>query len=49
MTLVGVIAAVFVLLLVTSIPRWRHSKEWGFGPCGGVAVIGVLLMFDWLR
>lgn len=49
MAMVNVIFIIFVLLLVASIPRWPHSKDWGFGPCGGLAVIGVLLMFDWLK
>ncbi|MES2046861.1 MAG: DUF3309 family protein [Pseudomonadota bacterium] len=49
MDILKVITVPFLLLLVAGLPRWSHSKDWGYGPCGGLAVIGVLLMFDWLR
>lgn len=49
MGLVAVMFIAFVLLLMVSIPLWPHSKDWGYGPCGGLAVIGILLMFDWLH
>lgn len=31
---------VLVLLLMGGLPRWNHSRQWGYGPSG---VIGLLL------
>ena len=30
---------VLVLALVGVLPRWSHSKEWGYFPTGGVGVV----------
>lgn len=49
MGLVTVIFIAFGLLLAISIPHWPHTKNWGYGPFGGVVVIGVLLLFDWWK
>lgn len=49
MGLAAILFVVFVGLLLAGIPYWPHSADWGYGPCGGLAVIGVLLMLDWLR
>lgn len=46
MSLVILQFVIFVLLLTASIPRWPYSLDWGYGPCGGLAVIGLLLVFD---
>lgn len=33
--------AILVFLLLGGLPRWNHSKAWGYGPSG---VIGLLLV-----
>ena len=40
--------AIFSLLLLVSVPHWPHSRDWGYGPSCSLAVIGVLLLIDWL-
>ena len=36
MTLGTIALIVLVLLLIGAIPRWPHSRNWGYGPSGGV-------------
>lgn len=35
---------VLVALLVGSIPRWPHSRKWGFGPSGVLSVLVVVVL-----
>jgi hypothetical protein len=45
MTLLFVIAVVVIIALVGSLPTWRHSRNWGYYPIGGIsAVILVILI-----
>lgn len=30
-----------ILVLIGALPRWGHSKEWGYGPSG---IIGLILL-----
>ena len=41
-----ILLVVLILLLVGAIPRWPHSRNWGYGPSGllGVLLVVVLLM-----
>jgi hypothetical protein len=39
---IGMILVVLALLGV--IPTWPHSKEWGYGPSGGVGLILVIVI-----
>jgi hypothetical protein len=36
-----VLFVILLLLLVGAFPAWPYSRDWGYGPSGGV---GVLLM-----
>ena len=41
--------AVAVLLLVGSLPHWRHSRDWGYGPSGVFAfLLAVVLILAFL-
>ncbi len=41
----GLILLVVVLvLLFGSLPRWRHSRDWGYGPSGGLGAILLVLV-----
>jgi hypothetical protein len=38
--MLGTILIVILLLaLVGALPRWSHSREWGYAPTGGVGLI----------
>ena len=35
---------VVVMLLIGSIPKWPHSREWGYYPSGGMGFVLLLLI-----
>jgi hypothetical protein len=36
-----ILLIVLILVLVGALPRWGHSREWGYGPTG---IIGLILV-----
>ena len=47
MSLGTILLIVLVLVLLGVIPRWPHSREWGYTPSGivGVVLIVLLILF----
>jgi hypothetical protein len=41
LTLLLVIA---VLMLLGVLPTWPHSRNWGYGPSGGVGLVALVLV-----
>ena len=44
-----VLIVIVVLMLLGAFPTWNHSRQWGYGPSGGlglVLVIVLVLMFS---
>lgn len=39
-----VLLVVLVFLLLCVYPRWGHSREWGYGPFGGVGLIIAIVL-----
>jgi hypothetical protein len=39
-----ILLIVLVLALVGVIPTWPHSREWGYGPSGGVGLILLIVL-----
>lgn len=39
-----IVIVVLVLVLLGALPTWGHSRAWGYGPSGGVALILVILI-----
>ena len=35
---------VVILMLVGALPRWGHSRSWGYGPSGGLGLVLVILL-----
>ena len=33
-----------ILLLVGGLPTWGHSRNWGYGPSGGIGLLLVILL-----
>lgn len=33
-----------ILMLVGALPRWNHSREWGYFPSGGLGAILLILV-----
>ena len=39
-TMLGTILVVFLILaLVGALPRWSHSRDWGYVPTGGLGLV----------
>lgn len=34
-----ILIVILVLALVGALPRWSHSREWGYAPTGGLGII----------
>lgn len=39
-----ILIVVLVLLLVGALPTWPHSRNWGYGPTGGVGLVVLILI-----
>ena len=39
-----ILLIVLVLLLLGSVPAWGHSRNWGYGPSGGLGVLLVVVV-----
>jgi hypothetical protein len=41
----GLILLIIVLfLLIGGLPTWGHSKNWGYGPSGGLGLVLVIVL-----
>ncbi len=42
---IGLILLILVILmLVGAFPSWPHSRDWGYGPSGGLGLVLVVLI-----
>ena len=39
-----ILLIVLILLLLGAIPSWPHSRNWGYGPSGGLGLVVVILI-----
>jgi hypothetical protein len=44
MTLGTILLIVLILALVGAIPAWPHSRNWGYGPSGGLGLVVIVLV-----
>ncbi|MBS1179620.1 MAG: conserved hypothetical transrane protein [Proteobacteria bacterium] len=44
MSLGTILLIVLILLLIGVIPSWPHSRSWGYGPSGGLALVVVIVL-----
>jgi len=44
MSLGTILLIILILMRVGAIPSWPHSKNWGYGPSGGLGLIVVILI-----
>ena len=43
--MLGTILVVFLILaLVGALPRWSHSRSWGYTPTGGVGLVLLIVI-----
>jgi hypothetical protein len=39
-----ILIVVVVLMLLGALPTWPHSRQWGYGPTGGLSLVLVILI-----
>lgn len=39
-----ILVVILVLVLVGALPRWSHSRSWGYAPIGGVGLILLIVV-----
>lgn len=39
-----ILLILLVLMLVGVLPTWPHSRQWGFGPSGGLGLILLVIV-----
>jgi len=39
-----ILLIVLILLLIGAFPTWPHSREWGYGPSGGIGLLLTILI-----
>jgi len=44
MTLGTILLIILVLMLLGAIPRWSHSRNWGYRPSGGLGLVLVIVV-----
>jgi hypothetical protein len=44
MTLSTILLIVLILLLLGAIPAWPHSRNWGYGPSGGLGLVLIIIL-----
>ena len=40
----AVLIVILVLMLLGAFPTWNHSKQWGYGPSGGLGLVLIILV-----
>jgi hypothetical protein len=39
-----ILLIILILLLLGAIPSWPHSRNWGYGPSGGIGLILIIVL-----
>jgi hypothetical protein len=39
-----ILLIIVILLLVGALPRWPHSRNWGYYPTGGLGLVLLILL-----
>jgi hypothetical protein len=39
-----ILIVVVVLMLFGALPTWPHSRQWGYGPTGGLGLVLLILI-----
>jgi hypothetical protein len=43
-----ILLIILVLLLLGVVPRWNHSRSWGYGPSGGIGLLLIIVLILWM-
>ncbi|MBW8365931.1 MAG: DUF3309 domain-containing protein [Rhizobium sp.] len=39
-----ILLIVLILMLIGAIPTWPHSRNWGYGPSGGLGLVVIIVI-----
>lgn len=39
-----ILMIILVLMLLGALPRWPHSRNWGYAPSGGLGIVVLVLV-----
>ena len=39
-----ILIVVLILMLLGAMPTWGHSRNWGYGPSGGLGLVVIVLL-----
>ena len=39
-----ILIVIVILMLVGALPRWNHSRQWGYAPSGGLGMILLIVV-----
>jgi hypothetical protein len=42
--MITVLIVIAVLMLLGAIPTWPHSRNWGYGPSGGLGLVLLIVV-----
>jgi len=44
MSLGTILLIILILMLIGAFPTWPHSRNWGYGPTGGLGLVVIILI-----
>jgi hypothetical protein len=39
-----ILIVILILMLLGALPTWGHSRNWGYGPSGGLSLVVIILV-----
>lgn len=48
MSIGTILLIIVILMLIGAIPTWPHSRQWGYGPSGGLGLVLMILLILFL-
>ena len=42
--MITILIMLLVLMLLGAVPAWPHSRNWGYGPSGGVGLVVLIVV-----
>lgn len=39
-----ILLIILILMLIGAIPSWPHSRNWGYGPSGGLGLVVIIIV-----
>jgi Protein of unknown function (DUF3309) len=39
-----ILIVILILMLLGAMPTWGHSRNWGYGPSGGLGLVALILI-----